>query len=234
MPTIAVKENVYNHRMKRRIALFGGLILILIVTWLITSRKPANPGSDTEASVPTQTLQVVQDPDASELVDESENSVEDKKPEPTTEVSKITCDSKKPGLQSLAKEFYSAHQKKDVDNVMGLISTPYTQEEQDQLDYWLGIDNNFTPRLYQTPESSYSVTSYTLGKIADRGQDQDERGSKRCQMSITEVRAITSTVPYTEETVTRFLDFAIDPSGYATLTAYRKGKDGEKYSGLGN
>jgi len=212
------------------------LVLVLAVALEKNRKTPeTTEGIDTKtlsATTATPTPSPSDEAAEIDLVNESDPLLEEKKPEPTRGVTSVSCSSVKKELEELANEFMQSHQKRDAATVLGLISTPYAQVDQDQLDFWLGLDNENIPRLYETPETNYTVSAYTLGRTEDRGQDADERGSKRCQMLITETRAVTTTIPYSETTVSRYLDFSVDISGFSTLSAYRNGKDGKKYSGF--
>lgn len=218
----------------KRSSLAGGAVLLGIITVIFLIRmttndkkiiEPESKSANQATMTPTNSIEAVIGTTDLPETDTDSQSVSG---------IKITCPTAQKSIISQANKFYLAHREKDANTCLGLISLPYSQEEQNQLDFWLGFDNQNNTRLYQTPESSYSVTAYTFGVLQDRGQDFDERGSKRCQLSILEDRAITVTTPYSIQSVTRYLDFAIDASGNVIMTAYRSMKDGEKYSGFGD
>ncbi|PIY16819.1 hypothetical protein CO112_00275 [Candidatus Dojkabacteria bacterium CG_4_9_14_3_um_filter_150_Dojkabacteria_WS6_41_13] len=209
--------------MKRRNVLLivvGVACIAVPIMW--SSRSHAAKPTDSATPVPTVVLGATATP-----------TPEDTEETEQTEIAvKITCDSAKSELQRLATDFMELHQQKKAEDALLFIAAPYTQEEQDQLDYWLGLDNENTYRLYQTPATNYSLSAFSLGKIMDRGFDSNERGSKRCQIPVTETRSVTITIPYSEVKATRYLDFAVDASGIVKLTAYRESKEGGKYGGF--
>lgn len=155
---------------------------------------------------------------------------------PTTRTTSCRDTTIRTEISKKANDFMKTHKEKDVTKVLSLISLPKSSADQQELDFLLGKDNNNTPRLYQLTATTYVTKSYSINlepnSIIDRGDDLEERGTKRCQVILYEVRSREINGTFQEETVTRFLDFTVDQSNIVSLSAFRDKKDGKKYSGF--
>lgn len=147
-------------------------------------------------------------------------------------INHASCASTAAKTSAQAHAFMQSHQQRNATTVISLLSPPATTEETLDRSVLLGTDTPDGPRLYTLTQFSYQTTAYKLGAVQQNGQDTQERGAIRCTYPVYETRTADGTTGHTETTVTRYLDFAVDEIGNATLTAFKDSPLGKKYSGF--
>jgi hypothetical protein len=143
----------------------------------------------------------------------------------------MSCSSVSTRIKKLSSEFMTAHKAHEVTSVLTLISPPTTIDEETQLAYLQGTDTADGPRLYQLAQFGYTTVSFALGSLTTTGTSITDRGLSVCTLSVHETRKTVNSESFTEETVTRYLDFELDELGNVALEGFRE-KGGAKYSGF--
>ncbi|MCC7304464.1 hypothetical protein IT418_03585 [bacterium] len=159
-----------------------------------------------------------------------------KMPTPTeTKTQQFTCNTNSVVQKSkvLANQFMNKHKTKDI-SVLNLLSAPESQDDRESLDSWLGTDIDNSPRLYATTSTIYKTVDFEFaGSLIDKGNHLEIRGTRRCQQTVIEKRRVeTPDTPFSEESVTRYLNFSLAEDGTLILTGFSKDQNGTKYTGF--
>lgn len=143
----------------------------------------------------------------------------------------FSCSSIANELKKKANAFMNAHQNKSI-TILSLMTQAELDDDAQQYAYLMGYDIDSDPRLYATAQMAYTTKSFSFGNISSAGQDMVIRGNDLCLLPVFEVRQSKAQEQYSEETVTRYLEFTVSPDTSNQLAGFKDGKNSTKYSGF--
>lgn len=148
-----------------------------------------------------------------------------------TTTPQFSCNSIASAMKSQATKFMKAHQNKSIE-VLSLMTAAELDDDAQNYAYLMGYDINSEPRLYTTAQMAYTTKSYSFGGISSAGQDTVVRGNDLCLLQVFEIRQSKAQEEFSEETVTRYLEFTVAPDTTSQISGYKDSKSGTKYSGF--
>jgi hypothetical protein len=125
-----------------------------------------------------------------------------------------------------------SHKSRNAASTLSKISPPVSDEDSLELDYLKGDDTGDGIRLYQLAQFSYITKSFTFGAFSSNGTDNYDRGTQKCLLLVHETRSIENEGSFSENTITRYLEFSLHEDMTLFLVGFKDGKEGGKYSGF--